>query len=216
MGDATACHFFFTSRQFLPFCALLAGVHDVTRILEAMEAGDGEAAAELLPAAYEELRRMAAQKMAGERGGQTLQATALVHEAYLRLAGPEGEQPRWKTRGHFFGAAAEAMRRILIESARRKQAMKRGGDQVRTTMNESRLLIETDAPSEEIIAVDEALAKLEAENETAAQVVKLRYFAGLGVDETASILEISPRTVDRAWRGAKAWLQMELGDTDSS
>lgn len=184
-------------------------MQEVTRILQAIDDGDREAAAELLPAAYEELRRMAAQKMAGERGGHTLQATALVHEAYLRLA-PDGEQPRWETRGHFFAAAAEAMRRILIESARRKQAIKRGGDQRHETLHESQLVIETEALSEEIIAVDEALAKLEIENELAAQVVKLRYFSGLSIDETASVLEVAPRTVDRAWRGAKAWLQMEL------
>ncbi len=185
-------------------------MNEVTRILQAVESGDQEAAAELLPVAYQELRRIAAQKMASEREGHTLQPTALVHEAYLRLVSPDGEQPHWDNRGHFFAAAAEAMRRILIECARRKQAIKRGGDLDRTTWNESSLVFETAAPSEEIIAVDEALAKLETENALAAKVVKLRYFAGLSIDETASALDVSPRTADRAWRGAKAWLQLEL------
>ena len=189
-------------------------MHEVTRILQAIEAGDEGASAELLPAAYEELRRMAAQKMAGERDGHTLQATALVHEAYMRLGGADGEQVRWDTRGHFFAAAAEAMRRILIDSARRKQALKRGGGYKRETWHESQLVIETDAPSEEIIAVDEALAQLEIENPKAAKVVKLRYFAGLSIDDTASVLELSPRTVDRTWRGARAWLQMHLSNEE--
>ena len=179
-------------------------MNEVTRILQAVESGDQETAAELLPVAYQELRRIAAQKMASEREGHTLQPTALVHEAYLRLVGADGEQPHWDNRGHFFAAAAEAMRRILIECARRKQAIKRGGDLDRTTWNESSLVFETAAPSEEIIAVDEALAKLEIENELAAKVVKLRYFAGLSVNETAAATGVSTSTVDRQWA---AWAE---------
>ena len=189
-------------------------VSEITRILGAIEGGDDEAEEELLAAAYHELRRIAASKMASERGGHTLQPTALVHEAYLRLLGPDGAQPQWDGRAHFFGAAAEAMRRILIESARRRQSMKRGGDQVRTVWDESKFVVETVAPPEEIIAVDEALAKLQLESPDAAAVVKLRYFAGLSVDETAAALGISPRTVDRTWRGAKAWLKMEISGVD--
>ncbi len=183
---------------------------EITLILEAAKNGDREAAEKLLPLTYEELRRIAGRMMAGERAGHTLQPTALIHEAYLRLAGPEGEQPDWECRAHFFTAAAEAMRWILIDHARRKLAMKRGGDQVRTTLDEAEF--ETEHPPEELIAVDEAVKKLEAENPKAAEVVKLRYFAGMTVPEAATVLGISPRTIDRTWQGAKAWLFRELSD----
>ena len=159
---------------------------------QAVEAGDAEAASRLLP--YEELKRIAAHKMAGEREGHTLQPTALVHEAYLRLLGPDGEQRTWDSRGHFFAAAAEAMRRILIENARRKVRVKRGGDMVRVTWEESQLGI--GPPSDELVAVDEALKGLEEEEPKLAEFVKLRYFAGLTVAETASVLGISSRTVN--------------------
>ncbi len=183
---------------------------EITLILEAAKNGDREAAEKLLPLTYEELRRIAGRMMAGERAGHTLQPTALIHEAYLRLAGPEGEQPDWECRAHFFTAAAEAMRWILIDHARRKLAIKRGGDQVRTTLDDAKF--ETEHPPEELIAVDEAVKKLEAENPKAAEVVKLRYFAGMTVPEAATVLGISPRTIDRTWQGAKAWLFRELSD----
>ncbi len=183
---------------------------EITRILEAMKNGDREAAEELLPLTYQELRRIAGQMMANEREGHTLQPTALIHEAYLRLASPEGEQPEWDCRAHFFTAAAEAMRWILIDHARRKLTRKRGGDQVRTTWEEAEF--ETEFPPEELITIDEALKKLEIENPKAAEVVKLRYFAGMTVPEAASALGVSPRTVDRTWQGAKAWLFRELSD----
>lgn len=185
-------------------------MNDFTRILQAIDDGTEGASEELLTLAYDELRRMAAHKMAQERAGHTLQATALVHEAYLRMVGSDGEAPHWNNRGHFFTAAAEAMRRILIENARRKKAIKRGGEFQRTDLEESKLEIESVVPSDEIIAVGEALAQLEEENAQAAQVVKLRYFAGLSVDETAALLEVSPSTVDRAWRGARAWLKVHI------
>ena len=185
---------------------------EVSRILKAVEEGDTEAAEKLLPLAYDELRRIAAGKIAAERKGHTLQATALVHEAYLRLAGPDGEARHWNSRGHFFAAAAEAMRRILIESARRKAAMKRGGDQVRTEFNESQ--INAGQASDDILAVDEALKKLEREDPNLAEIVKLRYFAGMTVPETASALGVSPSTVDRAWRCARAWLYREISDPE--
>ncbi len=183
---------------------------EITRILEAVKNGDREAAEELLPLTYQELRRIAGHMMANEREGHTLQPTALIHEAYLRLAGPEGEQPDWDCRAHFFTAAAEAMRWILIDHARRKLTRKRGGDQVRTTWEE--VDFETEVPPDELLAIDEALKKLEIENPKAAEVVKLRYFAGMTVPETASTLGVSPRTVDRTWQGAKAWLFRELSD----
>ncbi|MGI9243330.1 MAG: sigma-70 family RNA polymerase sigma factor [Verrucomicrobiales bacterium] len=189
-------------------------MNDITRILESARAGDKEAADELLAVAYEELRCIAAAKMAGERAGHTLQPTALVHEAYVRLLGPDGEQPKWGGRGHFFAAVAEAMRRILIESARRRQSLKRGGDQQHTVWEDEKFAFETVGPPEELIAVDEALAALEAENPAAAEVVKLRYFTGMSIDETASALEMSPRTVDRTWRGAKVWLKKRIAGSE--
>ncbi len=177
---------------------------EITRILEAVKNGDREAAEKLLPLTYQELRRIAGHMMAGEREGHTLQPTALIHEAYLRLAG------HWDCRAHFFTAAAEAMRWILIDHARRKLTKKRGGDQVRATWEETDF--ETEVPPDELLAIDEALKKLEMENPKAAEVVKLRYFAGMTVPEAASALGVSPRTIDRTWQGAKAWLFRELAD----
>ena len=185
-------------------------MNDITRILNAVESGKLEAAEELIPLAYRELRQIAAGKMANERAGHTLQPTALVHEAWMRLAGPEGESPQWNSRGHFFAAAAEAMRRILIESARRKMSAKRGENPERATYHEDR--IEASVPSDRLIAVDEALTKLEEQNPEFANIVKLRYFAGMTVPEIAVALDTSESTVNRTWKTAKAWLYRELGD----
>lgn len=176
---------------------------DFTQLLSAIDAGDPKAADQLLPLVYEELRRLAALKMAQEKLGQTLQATALVHEAWLRLAGSNHQQ--WRGRSHFFGAAAEAMRRILIDKARQKASMKRGLNQPLEELHESR--IELAAPSDEILAVHEALDDLAAEDATAAAVVKLRYFVGMTIPEIAEALEISPRSADRHWVFARAWLK---------
>ncbi len=188
--------------------------NEVTRLITAVKEGESSAAEELLPLAYDTLRRIAAQKMASERAGHTLQPTALVHEAYLRLLGPEGEQLDWNSRGHFFSAAATAMRRILIESARRKQAAKRGGGVEHTTYDESELAFST--PSDEVLAVDEALKKLEEEDPDLARVVVLRYFAGMTVPETAAALDVSTSTIDRQWRCAKAWLYREISASEES
>ena len=179
---------------------------DVTRILNAIEKGDARAADELLPLIYEELRLLAAQKMSRERPGHTLQATALVHEAYIRLVGSESMD--WKSRTHFFAAAAEAMRRILIENARRKARLKRGGGQDRVEMQEAELAIE--GPSDDVIALDEALTKLALEDPVKADLVKLRYFAGLTIEEGAKTLGISRATADRYWSYARAWLFHEI------
>jgi len=176
---------------------------DVTQLLGLIDEGDPKAADQLLPLVYEELRRLAASKMAHEKPGQTLQATALVHEAWLKLAGSNHQQ--WRGRSHFFGAAAEAMRRILIDKARHKASLKRGLDQPVEELHESR--IEMAAPSDEILAVHEALDALAAQDATAAQVVKLRYFVGMTIPEIADALEISPRTADRHWLFARAWLK---------
>ena len=182
-------------------------MNDVTRILSAIEQGDPKASEELLPLVYGELRRLAKQRLAQEKPGQTLQATALVHEAYLRLVDGE-EAQRWNSRGHFFAAAAEAMRRILVENARRKRAEKHGGRLERQDLDD--VDIAAPAPSEDLLALDEALAKLEAEDPVKAQLVKLRYFAGLTEDEAASALGISRTTAQRHWRYAKVWLLDEL------
>ncbi len=179
---------------------------DVTRILKAIEQGDAKAADQLLPLVYEELRRLAAQKMSQEPPGQTLQATALVHEAYIRLVGAEAHN--WGSRGHFFAAAADAMRRILIDNARRKQRLKHGGDRQRIALDDVDLAIEE--PATDIIALDEALAKLAEEDPVKADLVKLRYFAGLTIEQAAKILEISRATADRYWSYARAWLFHEI------
>ena len=179
---------------------------DVTRILTAIEQGDPRAADELLPAVYQELRRLAAQKLSRERPGQTLQATALVHEAYIRLVGAEGQN--WRSRTHFFAAAAEAMRRILIENARRKQRLKRGGGRQRVDLEDADLAI--DEPSTDLVALDEALTKLAEDDPVVAELVKIRYFAGLTLAQAAELLGISRRTADRYWAYARAWLYQEI------
>jgi RNA polymerase sigma factor (TIGR02999 family) len=186
---------------------------DVTRLLSAIEQGERRAAEELLPLVYDELRRLAAGKIAAEKSGQTLQATALVHEAYLRLVGtqPDGEA-HWDSRGHFFAAAAEAMRRILIDSARRKLQEKRGGSRQRVELNE--MALATGATPEQLVALDEALDRLAAEDAHAAELVKLRYFAGFTVEEAAESLAMSRATAYRHWAFARAWVLREMGAAD--
>lgn len=179
---------------------------NVTSILDALGQGDVRAADELLVAVYQELRRLAAVRLSQEPPGHTLQATALVHEAYIRLVGAENQD--WEGRGHFFAAAAEAMRRILIERARHKQRSKHGGDRHKIDLDDATLAIE--GPSDDIIAVDEVLAKLAQEEPVVAELVKMRYFAGLRLDEISRILGISGRTADRYWAYARAWLHREI------
>ncbi|MCK4282932.1 MAG: sigma-70 family RNA polymerase sigma factor [Candidatus Brocadiae bacterium] len=176
--------------------------HEVTRILSAIQSGDLKATDELLPIVYDELRRLARQKLSQEKPGQTLQATALVHEAYIRLVG--AEDPGWENRGHFFVAAAEAMRRILVERARYKGRLKRGGGLQRVDLDEAELPIS--APTEDLVALDEALEGLTVHDPLAADVVKLRYFAGLTNEETGKVLGVSAATVKRHWRYARVWL----------
>jgi RNA polymerase sigma factor (TIGR02999 family) len=186
-------------------------MNDVTRILSAIDQGHPQAAKQLLPLVYEELRTLAGQRLAQEKPGQTLQATALVHEAYLRLV--DGEQAQhWDSRRHFFAAAAEAMRRILIENARRKQAEKRGGRLERQDLDLAN--IAAPAPSDDLLAIDQALAQLEAEDPLKAQLVKLRYFAGLTEEDAARVLGLSRTTAQRYWRYAKVRLLDELRGTD--
>jgi RNA polymerase sigma factor (TIGR02999 family) len=182
---------------------------DVTEILTLIEGGDPEAAEQLLPILYNELRRLAAQKLSQERAGQTLQPTALVHEAYLRLVG-DGEEGElnWNGRGHFFGAAAEAMRRILVDNSRRKGSQKRGGDFERVSLHDAESLAESEP--EAFGALDEALAKLAELDELNAELVKLHFFAGLQFKEAAALLDISERTAKRRWSFARSWLQVEL------
>jgi RNA polymerase sigma factor (TIGR02999 family) len=182
---------------------------DVTRILNAIEQGDSGAAEKLLPLVYEELRLLAAQKMAQEKPGQTLQATALVHEAYIRLV--EAKDQSWNSRGHFFKAAAEAMRRILVEIARQKQAQKRGGDQQRLHFEGVEMVTRT--TPEEIVMIDDAITRLAGEDMQAAEIVKLRLFAGLSVEEAAEATGISRATAYRQWTYARAWLRSEVNDS---
>ena len=184
---------------------------DITRILFAIEGRDPKAANKLLPLVYEELRLLAAQKMAHEPPGQTLQATALVHEAYIRLVGEECQN--WNSRGHFFGAAAEAMRRILIENARRKKRRKHGGDRQRI-IDIDNVELSIEGPSEDLIALDEALEKLSKKNKTQADLVKLRYFAGLTCAQAAKMLGISLSTANEHWAYARAWLHAETTGGD--
>jgi RNA polymerase sigma factor (TIGR02999 family) len=184
---------------------------DVTRILSAIDQGDPHAAEQLLPLVYEELRKLAAQKLAQEKPGQTLQATALVHEAYLRLVNVEQAQ-HWDGRGHFFAAAAEAMRRILVENARRKRSQKAGHGRRRLNLDD--VAATAGAPPDDLLALDEALVKLGRENQPAAELAKLRLFAGLTVDEAAEALRISRRTGFRLWTYARAFLQAELAGDD--
>jgi RNA polymerase sigma factor (TIGR02999 family) len=183
---------------------------DVTHILNAIERGDAGATDELLPLVYEELRLLAASKLSQERPGQTLQTTALVHEAYLRLVG-DGVQ-HWNGRAHFFGAAAEAMRRILIENARRKGRIKRGGGRNRVDLDDVELAVK--GPSDDLLILDEAISKLAAVDSTKAELVKLRYFAGLSLEQTADILGLSVTTAKRHWTYARAWLYRAIAPED--
>jgi RNA polymerase sigma factor (TIGR02999 family) len=186
-------------------------MNEITRILTAVHDGDPRAAEQLLPLVYEELRMLAAARLVQEKPGQTLQATALVHEAYLRLVGGE-EGQSWDSRGHFFAAAAEAMRRILVEQARRKQRDRHGGALRRVELLDEQLAV---APGDErILALDEALTKLALVRPQAAQLVQLRFFAGLTVDEAAQTIGISPRTARRLWIFSQAWLRREMESLD--
>jgi RNA polymerase sigma factor (TIGR02999 family) len=184
-------------------------MNEVTAILSAIDRGDAQAAARLLPLVYDVLRKLAAARLAREAPGQTLDATALVHEAYLRLVGP-GDEARWQNRGHFFAAAAEAMRRILIDRARERQAQKRGGGRGRADLDPDCL----PAPerSDDLLALDDALTRLTAKDARKAKLVELRYFAGLTLDQAAAVLGVSPATADRDWAFARAWLHRELAD----
>jgi len=181
---------------------------EVTRILTAIEQGETRAADQLLPLVYEELRKLAASKMSHEAPGQTLQPTALVHEAWLRLVGKE--DPQWNNRAHFFGAAAEAMRRILIENARRKLARRHGGGQVRLNVDD--LEIAAPGSDDQVLAINDALEKFVSIDPLKAELVKLRYFAGLTIEQAAKVLEISEATAKRWWSYARAWLYTEVGD----
>jgi RNA polymerase sigma factor (TIGR02999 family) len=182
-------------------------MNDVTRILSAIEQGDAHAAEQLLPLVYDELRKLAATKMVQEAPGQTLQATALVHEAYLRLV--DGKQvQRWDSQGHFFAAAAEAMRRILIENARKRSRLKRGGDRRRVDLEAADLA--SLVPPDELLIIDEAITKLAAEDPQAAQLARLRYFAGLSVEDSAQLVGLSRSSAYEHWSYAKAWLHCEL------
>ena len=182
-------------------------LHDVTHILNAIEQGDPQAAGQLLPLVYDELRRLAAHKLSSEAPGQTLQPTALVHEAYLRLVEVVKVQ-LWNSRGHFFAAAAEAMRRILVENARRKRSLKRGGGRAREEAD----VVELAAPEpvEDLLALDEALDRLATRDPVKAELVKLRYFAGMTIEEAATTLGISPATAKRYWTYARTWLYQEI------
>ena len=198
---------------------------EVTRLLELMGSGDVAAEDQLLRVVHDELKRIAAYKLSTERPGHTLQTTALVNEAYLRLMGKnaadvsevraadssdESTPVRWDSRGHFFSAAAEAMRRILIDNARRKKRLKRGGDNHKVEMDQAQFAIES--PDVDIESLDRALTKLESQNETHAAVVKLRYFAGMTIEQTADALNISPATVKRSWAYSKVWLKREIDE----
>jgi RNA polymerase sigma factor (TIGR02999 family) len=184
----------------------MEALSNVTRILDRVHQGDPTAADELLPLVYQELRKLAAQKMARELPGQTLQPTALVHEAWLRLV--NGDDAKWNSRAHFFGAAAEAMRRILIESARRKRAQRHGSGQARFDIDQ--IEVATPVKDEELLAISEALEKLAARDKPKAELVKLRYFVGLTVEEAAEILGISTATANRWWTYSRAWLYEEI------
>ena len=187
---------------------------DVTQLLDAAAAGDAQAADQLLPLVYDELRKLAAAKMQNERPGQTLDSTALVHEAYLRLAGRRPDPPAFANRAHFFAAAAEAMRRILIENARRKRREKRGGDRQRVALYAA--APGKDDPTLDVLALDEALTQLAAEDARKANLVRLRYFAGLSLEEAADCLGISRATASREWAYARAWLFDRLGGSENS
>ena len=193
---------------------ILASMSEVTRILDAIDRGDPHAAGRLLPLVYEELRRLAAQKLTHEAPGQTLQATALVHEAYLRLVASGGrrppDEPHWKGRAHFFAAAAEAMRRILVERARRRKRLRHGGGKKRIDLDVACSLVWP--PDDHLLALDEALERLAALNPVRAELVKLRFFAGLTMPEAAEALGVSLATAERYWTFARTWLYAELAD----
>jgi len=186
---------------------------DITHILSAIEQGDPSATEHLLPLVYDELRKLAAEKMAQEAPGQTLQATALVHEAYLRLVDVEKAR-HWDSRGHFFAAAAEAMRRILVESARRKTRLKHGGGVTKIALDEDQLVAKPDN-AEDLLAIDDALNRLAEIDAAAAELVKLRYFAGLTVEQAADVLGMSPRSAYYAWNYARSWLRRDMRDAES-
>jgi RNA polymerase sigma factor (TIGR02999 family) len=206
------------SASHMPLCSgtvprlLRADMTDVTRILSAIEQGDRQASEQLLPLVYEELRRLAAQKMAQEAPGQTLQATALVHDAYVRLVDVARPQ-LWNSRGHFFAAAAEAMRRILIDQARHKQSQRRGGALSRQPLENVEIV--GPEPSLDVLALNEVLQRFEKQDKLKADLVKLRYFAGLSIPQAAEALGISSTTADRYWAYARAWLHTELGRTET-
>jgi RNA polymerase sigma factor (TIGR02999 family) len=184
---------------------------DVTKILLAIEGGDQNAADELLPLVYQELRNLAAAKLSKEKPGQSVQPTMLVHEAYLRLVDVDRPQ-QWSGRGHFFGAAAEAMRRILVERARRKRSQKHGGEMKRIDLDVA--IVVTEDPSEDLLALDEALTRLEEQWPDKAKLVKLRYFAGLTIPEASDAMGVSTATAERYWRFARAWLHSQLNASD--
>jgi len=186
-------------------------VTEITRILSAVDQRDAQAAERLLPLVYDELRRLAAQKLAGEKPGQTLQATALVHEAYVRLVGGAADR-RWEGRGHFFAAAAEAMRRILIDRARHKSSRKAGGGRRRVDLNEIELTL--DEPDPELLALDDALRELERKDPRKAEVVKLRFFAWLTTAQAATALGVSTSTAENDWAYARSWLRLRMGEPD--
>ena len=186
---------------------------DVTQILSAIEQGDQKASEQLLPLVYEELRKLAAQRMAQENPGQTLQATALVHDAYIRLVDVEKIQ-HWDSRGHFFAAAAEAMRRILVENAKRKQRLRHGGGYERLELDDAEVI--ASVPAEELLVLDEALTRLESSNPVKAKLVKLRYFAGFTLEDAADLLGVSRATATRYWAFARAWLFAEISDSENS
>jgi RNA polymerase sigma factor (TIGR02999 family) len=185
---------------------------DVTRILSQIESGDPSAAGQLLPLVYEELRKLAAVRLAQEKPGQTLQATALVHDAYIRLVGDGDRDQSWDNRGHFFAAAAEAMRRILVESARKKRRVKHGGGRNRVDLEEAASL--ADESGDDLLSLDAALARFAALEPVKAELVKLRYFAGCSIDDAADLLDISRTSAKRYWVYARAWLLAELYDSE--
>jgi RNA polymerase sigma factor (TIGR02999 family) len=196
---------------------MLSFMSDVTRILSAIEHGDPHAAEQLLPLVYDELRKLAAERMAQEKPGQTLQATALVHEAYLRLVASPGltsgeSGKHWDSRGHFFAAAAECMRRILVENARKKKRQRHGGGRRRVDLQEAVSL--ADSPDDDLLALDQALTRLAAREPAKAELVKFRYFAGLSIDEAAELMHISRTTAKRYWAFARAWLLAEIDDAE--
>src|SRR5581483_5606508 len=186
---------------------------DVTRLLDAAAAGNRQAAGELLPLVYAELRRLAAARLAGQALNSTLDATGLVHEAYLRLVGP-ADGDRWAGRTHFFAAAAEAMRHVLVDRARRRNALKRGGGATRVVVPEDAIAAPEGRGSAEVLAVDDALGRLAAADAQAAELVKLRYFAGMSIPDAAAALGIAPRTADRLWAYARAWLRDAIGEPE--